>query len=157
MSKRISIALGLFLTLTVAYTANSWDDKAEKGPNLKGVTCPISGKPVVADGTAKHNGGTVYFCCTKCPDAFGKNTAKYAAKANHQLARTGQAKQVKCGLKGKPVNKKLSLEIAGVKVGFCCGGCKGAAGRAEGDAQIELIFNDKTFNKGYEVGKKKDA
>ena len=116
MIKKLSIALGVVLTLTIAYTANSWDDK---GPNLKGVTCPISGKPVVAEGTAAHNGGTVYFCCAKCPDAFKGDTAKYAAKANAQLVQTGQAKQVKCPLKGKPVNKSHSITVAGVKIGFC--------------------------------------
>ncbi len=151
MIKKISIALSIALMLTVVYNANSW----EKG-KLDGVKCPISGKPVVENGTAKHNGGTVYFCCTNCPKAFEKNTAKFAAKANAQLIQTGQAKQVKCPIAGRPVNPAQKVTVAGVEVGLCCGGCKAKATKAKGDAQLELVLGDKAFKKGFEVAKKKD-
>lgn len=151
MIKKLT-AFGLVLTLVLAYSANSWD---KKGPNLKDVKCPISGKPVVANGTAQHNGGTVYFCCTNCPKAFAKDTAKFAAKANAQMAQTGVAKQVKCPIAGRPVNPAQKVTVAGVEVGLCCGGCKGKASKAKGDAQLELVFGDKAFKKGFEIAKKK--
>jgi YHS domain-containing protein len=106
-------AVAALLCLVVTVQAEK-----EKDP-LAGAKCPVSGKPVVKAGVADHNGGKVYFCCTNCPKAFAANTAKYAAKANHQLAVTGQAKQVKCPMKGKPVNAAHNVTVAGVKVGFC--------------------------------------
>lgn len=44
--------------------------------NLK---CPVSGKDVVAGFTLVHEGKTVGFCCDKCPEAFKKEPAKFAA------------------------------------------------------------------------------
>lgn len=125
---------------------------AEDKDPLAGVKCPVSGKQVVKDGVADYKGGKVYFCCTNCPKGFAANTAKFAAKANHQLALTGQAEQVKCPIKGKPVNAAQHVSVAGVEVGFCCPGCKKKASSAEGDEQIKLIFNDAAFKKAYTVG-----
>lgn len=128
--------------------------QAEEEVSLEGIKCPISGKQAVKAGVAEHNGGKVYFCCTNCPKAFAANTEKFAAKANAQLVQTGQAKQTQCPLKFKPVNPAQNAEVAGVKVGFCCPGCKGKTNSAEGDAQVNLIFNDETFKKAFQVGKK---
>lgn len=91
----------------------------DKKPDLKSLKCPLSGKPVVANGTAKHNGNTIYFCCENCPKAFAKNPSKHAAKANLQAVQSGQAKQVKCPAKLKPVNPAHSAVVGGVKLGFC--------------------------------------
>jgi hypothetical protein len=41
------------------------------------------------------------------------------AKANAKLVKDGKYKQVLCPIKGKKVNPKHTLEVAGVKVGFC--------------------------------------
>jgi YHS domain-containing protein len=41
--------------------------------------CPVSGKPVVAENVLLYEGKVVGFCCDKCPKAFTKDPAKYAA------------------------------------------------------------------------------
>jgi len=102
-----------------------------------------------------YKGGKVFLCCPGCTGAFKKNTAKYAAKANLQLVATGQAKQAKCPLTGGKCNPDTATDVAGVKVCFCCGGCKGKVAKAGGDEQIELLFNDKAFAKAFRVAKAK--
>ena len=42
--------------------------------------CPVSGKDVVATFVVMHEGKAVGFCCDKCPEAFKKEPAKFAAK-----------------------------------------------------------------------------
>jgi hypothetical protein len=73
-------------------------------------------------------------------------------KANAQLVGTGQAKATKCPLTGKPINKEMTVEVSGIKVGLCCGGCKGKVEKAEGDKKAELVFSDAAFAKGFKVG-----
>lgn len=122
---------------------------ADEKPALK---CPVSGKAVDESKTADFNSGKVAFCCGNCPKEFAKNQTKYAAKANLQLVQSGQLKQVKCPLKGKPCAAGKSVEVAGVKVGFCCDGCLAKASKASGDEQISLLFSD--TSKGFEAAKK---
>lgn len=128
---------------------------ADKDNPLEGITCPVSGKKVVAESATPYKEGQVYFCCKNCPNAFKKDTAKFAAKANAQLVATGQYKQVKCPLTGKDCNPSITVKIAGVDAHFCCNGCKGKASKAEGAEQISLVFNDKAFAKGFAPAKKK--
>jgi YHS domain-containing protein len=124
-------------------------------PKLDKAKCPVSGKEVKAASAADYKGGKVYFCCDGCPDAFKKDTPKYSTKANHQLALTGQAKEVKCPLAGRDLNPDTAIDIAGAKVAFCCNNCKGKASKASGDEQLELVFSDKAFEKGFKVGEEK--
>jgi YHS domain-containing protein len=133
---------------TLAVTLLSYSSvRAEDAPELK---CPVSGHPASKEHAAEHNGGKVYFCCENCPKAFAANTKKFAAKANAQMVQDGQFKQVKCPLEGKPVNPAAVVEVAGVKVAFCCAGCKSKVAKAKGARQINLVFNDKAFEKGFE-------
>jgi YHS domain-containing protein len=120
---------------------------------LDGIKCPVANKPAKAGTEVDYKGGKVYFCCQNCPKTFTAHTEKFAAKANHQLAATGQAYEVKCPLTGRPLNAATAIDVGGVKVAFCCNNCKGRAEAAQGDAQITLIFNDKSFGQGYKVGK----
>ena len=113
--------------------------------------CPVSGQPAKADKTADFNGGKVQFCCENCPKAFAKDSAKFAGKANLQLVQSGQLKQVACPLTGKPVNPDKSVDVGGVKVGLCCGGCQGKATKASGDEQVNLLFSD--ISKGFKAAK----
>ena len=46
-------------------------------------------------------------------------TAELDAKANAKLVKDGKYKQVSCPIKQKKVNPNHTLEIAGVKIGFC--------------------------------------
>ena len=124
----------------------------EKAKEFK-ATCPVSGAAAKQDKTAAYKDGKVYFCCENCPKAFAKDTAKYATKANHQLAATGQTTQAKCPLSGGKLNPEANVEVGGVKVGFCCNDCKGKVAAAKGDAQAELVFSDAAFAKGFEVKK----
>jgi YHS domain-containing protein len=141
----ISLAIATLLTATL-YAA----DKV----NLEKAKCPISGKECVEESGVDYKGAKVYFCCTNCPKAFAKDKAKYAAKANMQLVATGQAKEVKCPLAGKPLNPETKISVDGVDVCFCCNSCKGSVTKLEGDEQIEKVFGDKAFEKGFEVTKK---
>ena len=69
---------------------------------------------------------------------------------------TKQAKLVKCPIKGKKLNLKTAIDVAGTKVAFCCNGCKGKVSKATGAAQLELVFSDKAFAKGVKVASAKD-
>ena len=141
----ISLSIATLLTATL-YAA----DKA----NLDKAKCPVSGKECAADTGVDYKGAKVYFCCNNCPKAFAKDKAKYAAKANMQLVATGQAKEIKCPFTGKDLNPATKIQVAGTDVCFCCNNCKGSAEKATGDEQIEKVFGDKAFEKGFEVVKK---
>jgi hypothetical protein len=144
MKSRFAVAGLAVLALIVANSL-----RAEEKPALK---CPVSGQPTKADKTVDFNGGKVEFCCENCPKAFNANSAKFAGKANLQLIQSGQLKQVKCPLTGRPVAEDKSVEVAGVKVGLCCGGCLAKATKVSGDEQVNLLLSD--TSKGYEAVKK---
>lgn len=129
---------------------------AEEKKEFKSL-CPISGKAALQDKTADYKGGKVYFCCENCPKAFEKDTAKFAVKANQQLVATGQTTQAKCPLSGGKINPDATCEVGEVKVSFCCNDCKGKVEEAKADAQAqaELVFSDKAFEKAFEVKKAK--
>jgi YHS domain-containing protein len=153
MSKKIMGSVFAVVALCVAMTVYAEKEEAKKAE----LACPVSGKPINKEVSVDYKGGKVYMCCPGCPGAFEKNTAKFAAKANHQLYATGQAKLVKCPLAGRELNKETAIDVAGTKVCFCCNNCKAKATKAEGDAQIDLIFGDAAFEKGFEIVKKKDS
>lgn len=126
---------------------------------LEGIKCVMNSKKAAnAEKSVDYKGGKVFFCCAGCPKAFAKKIeAKdklVAAKGNHQLVATGQAKQAKCPFSGGPL--KTELTVAGAKIQFCCNNCKGKASKLEGDAQLTTLFGDKAFKKAaFKVGKDK--
>ncbi|MCC6475234.1 MAG: hypothetical protein IT514_15985 [Burkholderiales bacterium] len=135
--------------LVVAASINA-EDKADP---LAGLKCPVSGKKINPEAKVAYKEGHVYFCCEGCPNAFKENTAKFAAKANHQLVASGQYSAKACPIAGKKINPETAIDVAGVKVAFCCNGCKGKATKVEGDDQIALLFSDQAFEKGFEKAK----
>lgn len=139
MKTRFGLAALLLVVVAVVGTLRAAD--APKDP-LAAAKCPVSGKAINKDASVDFNGGKVYFCCPNCPAAFKADTAKFTAKANHQLALTGQIEQIGCVLNGKKVNPEASLDIDGVKVGFCCNNCKGKVAAADKDEQLKLAFGD---------------
>lgn len=143
-ARLIVFSAAAFLACTTVYAADV---------KLEGILCPVSGKAVKAESSVDYKGGKVYFCCDKCPAAFEKDTAKFSTKANLQLVATGQAKQVKCPITGKDLNDATAIEVGGVTVAFCCNNCKGKVTKAEGDEQLNLVFGDAAFKKGFEVQK----
>jgi YHS domain-containing protein len=48
--------------------------------------CPVSGKAVVLPNVLTHDEKLVGFCCDKCPKAFAKEPAKYAANIKFDIA-----------------------------------------------------------------------
>jgi YHS domain-containing protein len=128
---------------------------ADEKPEAAGPKCPVSGAACKKDFAADYKGGKVYFCCDNCPKAFAKDTAKFANKANLQLVQTKQAEQLKCPLTGGPAKDENSVAINGAKVSFCCGNCLAKVKKTEGDEQLELVLNDKAFEKGFKVAKEK--
>lgn len=119
--------------------------------------CPVAGKKLTvsnASASADYKDATVYFCCGGCKAKFESDTKKFATKANKQLVATKQAKQVKCPIAGRPVNKDKVVTIDDVKVNVCCGGCKGKVDRADESDKLAMVFGEKAFKKAFEVVEK---
>lgn len=108
--------------------------------------CPISGAPAKEANAVDYKGKKVYFCCMNCPKKFTADPAKFAAKANKQLAQTGQITQVACPISGRACNPAQKSEVEGVAVCFCCENCKAKVDGAS-DA-VSMVF-DKGFDKGF--------
>ena len=123
--------------------------------NLKGIKCPICGMQASPRQSVEYKGAKVYFGCGACPPRFLRNPSKYAAKANAQLVATKQARQKACPIMGGKPNKELKMRVGGADVFFCCARCKKPVEALKGDAQIEKVFNEKTFAKAFEIPKKK--
>lgn len=124
--------------------------------DLKDCKCPVSGGAAKEIGAVDYKGAKIYCCCDQCPAAFKKETAKFSAKANHQLVQTKQFVQKCCPLAGKPVNDEKSVTIGGVAVKFCCDGCKGKVEKATDDEKLDLVFADKPFDKAFGLPKKEE-
>ena len=86
--------------------------------DLSKIKCVVSGKAINPDATAEYKGGHVYFCCEGCPGAFAKDTKKFAAKANHQLVATHQAKQIGCPMSGKEIDRRYGHRNRRRRSGF---------------------------------------
>lgn len=124
------------------------------GVSLGEAKCPISGESVSADASMAYKGGKLYFCCPGCQAKFKADIAKYAPKANLQLAVTGQVVQVACPLSGGKLNPATKTKVAGVDVCFCCNNCKAKVAKAEPAKQIEMVFG-KAFDKAFQAKKEK--
>ncbi|MDA0657283.1 MAG: hypothetical protein O3C60_00445 [Planctomycetota bacterium] len=150
------LALLLVALLLVGTTVLTAADKKEDP--LKDIKCVVSGKAINPEASVEYKEGKVYFCCPGCPGAFEKGKEKFASKANHQLVATHQYHQVKCPLTGKASKEGVKVDVHGVDVGLCCKGCEKAATAAADDKEekeklVNLLFNDKSFEKGFEVVK----
>ena len=142
MGPKIFMPVLLVLCMLVVGTLYALD--------LEGVKCPVSGQPANEEASLSFKEGTIYFCCDGCPDAFAGDTAKFEAKAHHQLVQTGQFIQKGCPKTGRAVNPDTTIDVAGVDVDFCCNGCKSWATQSEGDELIAKIFSADAFEKGFE-------
>lgn len=116
--------------------------------------CPMSGKPINAEKMVAYKDSKVYVCCGGCVKGFAgklKTDDSLAAKANHQLVLTKQAKQVKCGFNGRgKVNEKTLTKFAGTEVGFCCKSCKGKFTEMKDAEKVQVVFG-KNFDKAFVV------
>ena len=147
MMKRMLVAL--VVPMLIASAAFAADIK------LDGINCIVAGsKAAKTECASEYKGGKVFFCCGNCKKGFDGDSAKHSTKANQQLVATGQAKQAKCPLSGAPCKPDKVVSVGGSKVYFCCENCQGKVAEAKGDAQAELVFSDKAFEKGgFKVGK----
>ncbi len=143
--RRRSFVAGLTMLVALSDYSGAF---AADAPELK---CPVSGHAASKEHVAQHNGGKVYFCSGKCAKAFAAKSDEFAAKANLQLVQSGQFKLVKCPLEGYTLNPITAMEVGGVKVLFCCKGCKNEVRLAKSeDERINLVFSNKAFKKGFE-------
>ena len=142
MKTRMLVGLGLaFVAIAAVVAAEGAKVKIE------GVKCiTAASKDAKEANFLEYKGGKVFFCCQNCPKAFAKDTAKHAAKANHQLVATGQTTQGACPISGMDIDDSKSITVAGATVKFCCDNCLGKAEKA--DDQMDLLFSDKAFEKG---------
>jgi YHS domain-containing protein len=122
-------------------------------PPAPAPACPVSGHAIDKTISLDYKGGKLYFCSRQCLAAFQAGKDKYAARANYQLALTGQAQQVACPFTGRALNPNIPAETVGqLSVGFCCRGCKNTVARTDPKDRIELVFGD-PFDKAYVVKK----
>ena len=159
MSKLRSLA---FLALAVVFSSQLHaEDAKKKELDLKGIKCIFCKMQVKEDVAVDYKGGKVYLGCAGCSAGFEKAVKSdevVAAKANWQLVATKQAKQKGCPMSGGDVDKKMFVKVkagddVAAKVSFCCGKCKAAAEKMEGDKQLVALFGEKVFKKTYEVKK----
>jgi YHS domain-containing protein len=138
------------------------DDKSEKKEDKKkeAAFCPVGGigHDVNKDVAVDFEGGKVNFCCDKCPEAFKKDSAKFATKARHQLLATSQIEQVACPLSGHKLDPEQKAEVAGLEIGFCCDTCQGKIAKTEKqEERIALVFKDSIKDsKAFKLKKKDD-
>ena len=137
--KSFIICASAVLTLGVAVAVQAADVD---------VLCPVSGKKA-GKVSVSHNGGDVYLCCKNCLKAFKQDASKFSTKANEQLVKSGQVSQQKCPISGGKIKSGTELDVDGVAVAFCCKNCRKKVDQASGDEQLDLVFGDKAFQKGY--------
>lgn len=145
MKSRFALATLIVGALLVAGSIVADDKKKEEKEKEFSAKCFVSGQPAEKSHVVDYKGKKLYFCCDNCPAAFKADPKKFAAKAHHQLATTGQMVQVACPYSGKAVDPDTAIEVAGVKVAFCCKECKGKTEKA--DDKVALVFGD--IEKGF--------
>jgi len=140
-----STACALMLAMTLIAAE---EEKKDKEIDLEGIKCVMNPEADAKLETAfEYKGGEVFFCCKNCRKKFEDAPEKAAVRANHQLVATKQVKQEKCPLTGNKLNEEQTIEVAGAKITFCCGNCKGKVAKMEEKEQLELCFSDKAFEK----------
>lgn len=118
--------------------------------DLTGIKCVVSGKPVSGKYFAHYKQARVFFDCNSSRLAFESGRKKFATKANHQLAVTGQYVQSVCPVKLLEISANSSTtQIAGLKIRACCGGCLARLASKSPERQIEFLFSDSQFEKTF--------
>jgi YHS domain-containing protein len=136
------VSVWIVVTLLASLSGIVWAD----------IKCPVSNEEIDEEVTIDYKGGKLYFCCEQCIEPFQADQDKYAAKANHQLVATKQAKQTSCPVTGRPTKKETVISVAGVDVGFCCERCQGKVQKAALDEQLKMVFANAPFAKAFKVG-----
>jgi len=120
------------------------------------ILCPVSDRPVKKTISLSYQGGKVYFSSEQARKQFDPEKAEFSTKANMQLVVTGQAVQTACPVTGEKLQPNLTLEIRGLKVGFCCIGCLGKVNdEKQEDIRLFYLFGNNAFRNGFAVRKPK--
>lgn len=102
------------------------DEGHDHGKHSALPACPVMGDdPIDLSISVATSDGPVFFCCADCIDTYKADPAKYAAKVTDQRRQLASLPKVQtvCPVRGKPVDKKVSIGQGANKVGFCCKGC----------------------------------
>lgn len=126
-----AIGMGLAAGLGLATIAFAQDAKPAAKADAKDKkatteiaqkTCPVMlGKKINPALFVEHDGLKVYLCCKDCVEKFKKEPAKYIAEVYRQIY--PQQVQLTCPVTGEDVDPKVSAEMAGKTVYFCCKDC----------------------------------
>ena len=136
------------LVLTLAVAVIGGGIVAAEKVSMDGIKCIVAGsKAALAENSVDYLDGKVYFCCQNCPKKFEADKAKFATNANYQLVATKQYEQGVCPFTGNKLDPAKAIDVAGVKVSFCCDNCKGKAEKMKDDEKLESIFSQKAFEK----------
>ena len=110
---RKPFALIIALAGAVCLSANAAEPVNEK--------CPVSGKAVDPDATAKHT-VVIGFCCGKCQAKFEEDPSgeKFAAAINKAA---GKPVNALCPVSGEEIDPEKTARHDSKTVGFCCGNC----------------------------------
>lgn len=134
------------VVISVAWLGLTVDD----GPDLTGVKCIVRGNVAAkADKSSDYQKGHVYFCCGNCKAKFDADPGKFAVKANHQLALTGQYVQVASPFGGKCA-EGMSTKVGGVEVCFSNEkDLKKVNDAPDLAAKAKMVFGKKAFAKAF--------
>ena len=140
--QKLSLTALIVASLCFCLTANAADEPALKVSDLR-----KSGDQGSRREVQRRTG---LFLLRQLPRRRSKaNTKKFATKANAQLVASGQYKQVKCPLSGEDSNPATAVKVADVSVSFCCDKCKAKVEAAKDKKQLNMVFNDKAFDKAF--------
>jgi hypothetical protein len=114
---------------------------------------------------AKWLDGKVYFSSQSAAKTFRSKTSTTAfknlsnppltLKANHQLALTGQYKQVCCPVTGEKVTDSIQLQVAGMNVYFNSVEARSQLSKQKSTlARASRIFDAKTFARSFAPAKR---
>jgi len=119
--------------------------------DLSGIKCVVNGdENASSNATVEYRDAKVHVCCPSCVKTFKANPDEFSTRANHQLVLTGQYQQAKCPITGDKVDPKVTSNVAGTSVAFCCSACMKKVGGVEGmKEKSEMVFGNEAFEKSF--------
>ena len=152
MFKKIQLTLA-FAAMFCLIAGTAYVAFAAEEYSLEGVKCLlVSKKDAKEEKSSKWKDGKVFFCCDGCLGKFERmdddKKEEIAPTANHQLVATKQYEQGACPFSGRAVTEGKMVEVKGVEVGFCCGGCVSKAEGMKEDKLVAACFGEDAFEKG---------
>lgn len=133
LSRAMMAAMGMALAAGLSFvhiasaedanpTAKTQAKDTKAASEIAQKTCPVMvGKKIKPNLFVEHDGLKVYVCCNDCVEKFKKQPNKYIAEVYRQIY--PQQVQTKCPVMGGDVDPKVSAEIDGRTVFFCCKDC----------------------------------